>query len=541
MKEFITYFTGLKRNYGFCNIDNGYKDPESGKIKFKPGDYGWSSSPVLKQDYQDHLEGKKSIGIQPCDDDGMASFGAIDIDPDYKNFNASKYLKIIEENDLPVVPIKSKSGGLHVYVFTKTKIQASEIREFLETLLFSFGLPANTEIFPKQTKLGENADGKPINGNFINLPYFNKKERIALMPNGEEIKYEDFINIIGLNLQTKEQLKKIAGDLVKKELTGGPTEFLDGPPCLQAITKELGEGEKLPDERDRFLFNYMVFAKKKYKDNWEKKVLEAGRNYILYDDDWGDAKVLAKIKGWLKDTAGHTCNLDPIAKKCSKIECIKRPFGVASQLSESWPMLSGLTKIDYKPEPEFYINVSRPNGKVATIHAKNVKQIIEQRELKALIAAQIEVVPPPIKSKDFNGMLKDLWSNMDVLKPASGTTPREILFELTKEYLNGVQATSHNSFMTGAVLEEEGYVYFKFQPYFDDLKRNEWKKDEQRTSHMLETYFQAEFSQLKRYPGKDKNGKYFPAIRCAKLPLDIFKKEKAPEEILTFEDKEDIV
>jgi hypothetical protein len=541
MEEFITYFTGLKRNYGFCNIDNGYKDPESGKIKFKPGDYGWSSSPVLKQDYQDHLEGKKSIGIQPCDDDGMASFGAIDIDPDYKNFNASKYLKIIEENDLPVVPIKSKSGGLHVYVFTKAKIQASEIREFLETLLFSFGLPANTEIFPKQTKLGENADGKPINGNFINLPYFNKKERIALMPNGEEIKYEDFINIIGLNLQTKEQLKKIAGDLVKKELTGGPTEFLDGPPCLQAITKELGEGEKLPDERDRFLFNYMVFAKKKYKDNWEKKVLEAGRNYILYDDDWGDAKVLAKIKGWLKDTAGHTCNLDPIAKKCSKIECIKRPFGVASQLSESWPMLSGLTKIDYKPEPEFYINVSRPNGKVATIHAKNVKQIIEQRELKALIAAQIEVVPPPIKSKDFNGMLKDLWSNMDVLKPASGTTPREILFELTKEYLNGVQATSHNSFMTGAVLEEEGYVYFKFQPYFDDLKRNEWKKDEQRTSHMLETYFQAEFSQLKRYPGKDKNGKYFPAIRCAKLPLDIFKKEKAPEEILTFEDKEDIV
>jgi len=541
MEEFITYFTGLKRNYGFCNIDNGYKDPESGKIKFKPGDYGWSSSPVLKQDYQDHLEGKKSIGIQPCDDDGMASFGAIDIDPDYKNFNASKYLKIIEENDLPVVPIKSKSGGLHVYVFTKTKIQASEIREFLETLLFSFGLPANTEIFPKQTKLGENADGKPINGNFINLPYFNKKERVALMPNGEEIKYEDFINIIGLNLQTKEQLKKIAGDLVKKELTGGPAEFLDGPPCLQAITKELGEGEKLPDERDRFLFNYMVFAKKKYKDNWEKKVLEAGRNYILYDDDWGDAKVLAKIKGWLKDTAGHTCNLDPIAKKCSKIECIKRPFGVASQLSESWPMLSGLTKIDYKPEPEFYINVSRPNGKVATIHAKNVKQIIEQRELKALIAAQIEVVPPPIKSKDFNGMLKDLWSNMDVLKPASGTTPREILFELTKEYLNGVQATSHNSFMTGAVLEEEGYVYFKFQPYFDDLKRNEWKKDEQRTSHMLETYFQAEFSQLKRYPGKDKNGKYFPAIRCAKLPLDIFKKEKAPEEILTFEDKEDIV
>jgi len=541
MKEFIKYFTGLNRNYGFCNIDNGYKDPETGKIKFKPGDYGWSSSPITDQDYLDHLSGKKSIGIQPCDDEGMASFGAIDIDPDYKNFSANKFLQIIEENDLPVIPIKSKSGGLHVYVFMNKPVEASEIREFLETLLFSFGLPATTEIFPKQTKLGMNADGKPINGNFINLPYFNKKERIALMPNGDEIEFEDFIKIIGLNLQTKEQLKEIAKSLIQKELTGGPAEFLDGPPCLQAITKELGESQKLSDERDRFLYNYMVFAKKKFKDSWEEKVLEAARTYITYDNIWGDAKVQKKIKDWKKDTAGHTCNEDPIAKRCSKVECIKRTYGVASQLSESWPMLSGLTKIDYKPDPEFYINVSRPNGKVATIHAKNVKQIIEQRELKALIAASIEVVPPPIKSKEFNGILKGLWSNMDVLRPASGTTPREILFELTKDYLNGVKATSHTSFATGAVLEEDGFAYFKYQPFFDDLKRHEWKKDEQRTSHMLETLFKGKFDQQKRFPGKDKNGNYFPAIRCAKLPMDVFEKEKAPDEILSFEDKEDIV
>lgn len=130
---------------------------------------------------------------------------------------------------------------------------------------------------------------------------------------------------------------------------------------------------------------------------------------------------------------------------------------------------------------------------------------------------------------------------MDVLRPASGTTPREILFELTKDYLNGVKATSHTSFATGAVLEEDGFAYFKYQPFFDDLKRHEWKKDEQRTSHMLETLFKGEFDQQKRFPGKDKNGKYFPAIRCAKLPMDVFQKEKAPDEILSFEDKEDIV
>jgi hypothetical protein len=35
------------------------KDPNTGKIKFHSGDYGWSGKPITDQDYQFHLEGKK--------------------------------------------------------------------------------------------------------------------------------------------------------------------------------------------------------------------------------------------------------------------------------------------------------------------------------------------------------------------------------------------------------------------------------------------------------------------------------------------------
>ena len=91
--RFIKIFSGLERNYGYCNVKNGYTDPETGKLKFKPGDYGWSQDAVTDQDYIDHLNGEKSIGIQPCDDEGMAQFGAIDIDPKkYKDFN-KKYCR----------------------------------------------------------------------------------------------------------------------------------------------------------------------------------------------------------------------------------------------------------------------------------------------------------------------------------------------------------------------------------------------------------------------------------------------------------------
>ena len=81
MEEFKKYFTGLTRDFGFCNVDNGYIDENTGKLKIDPGDYGWAHREISDEDYQKHLDGKISIGLQPCDDEGTCSFGAIDVDP----------------------------------------------------------------------------------------------------------------------------------------------------------------------------------------------------------------------------------------------------------------------------------------------------------------------------------------------------------------------------------------------------------------------------------------------------------------------------
>ena len=61
-----------------------------------------------------------------------------------------------------------------------------------------------------------------------------------------------------------------------------------------------------------------------------KKVLEAARDFIQYDEIWGDEKVKEKIKFWKKDTAGHTCYDLPISAYCAKGVCIKRKFGIGS-------------------------------------------------------------------------------------------------------------------------------------------------------------------------------------------------------------------
>ena len=542
MEEFRKAFTGLERNFGFCNVNNGYTDPDTGKIKFRSGDYGWSGKPITDKDYQQHLDGTKSIGIQPCNDDGLARFGAIDIDPKiYKNLDVKYYLDIIQEKELPLIPTRSKSGGLHLYLFTKELVKAKIIKDFLEEVLFLFKLPINTEIFPKQTKLGNNTDGDKINGNFINLPYFNKNERVALSPNGEEMSIELFLNCIELNKQTSDQLKQISNNIIQKELIGGAEEFKDGPPCLEILSKN-----KMRDGRDRFLYNYMVFAKKKYSDNWRDKVLQAGRNYFEFNSTWTDDHIKMKIKTWDKETKGHTCSDELLAPVCVKSECVKRKFGIISDKKINWPLMTNLIKVDFKPDPEYYFTVEREDGETVQVHAKDVNKIKDQQELRGLIMAQADFPPPPIKGMDFFEIQKALFSTIDTVQPAPGTTPMEILKKHLKDYIHSTEATSHNSFKSGNVLKDDTYAYFVYDEFFNDLKDNEWKKDSSRTSYMIEKMFEKEkdhmpkpqFGKKKRFPGKDKKtDKPYPGVNgCAVIPLYLFKKDEDDADIVELAD-----
>jgi hypothetical protein len=549
-EQYIKYFTGLKRNYGFCNISNGYKDPNTGKIKFHSGDYGWSGKPITDQDYQLHLEGKKSIGIQPCDDNGYARFGAIDIDPKiYKDLDIQFYLKIIQDKELPLIPIKSKSSGLHLYVFTKEFVKAKEIKDFLEQVLFLFNLPITTEIFPKQTKLGSNTEGDKINGNFINLPYFSGSERVALDPSGKEMSLDLFLKCVELNQITSKQLKEISDGIIRKELTGGNEEFKDGPPCLEILSKN-----KMTDGRDRFLYNYMVFAKKKYPDSWKNKVLQAGRNYFEFDQTWTDDYITKKIKNWEKDTKGHTCHDPLLAPVCIKSECIKRSFGILSDKKITWPRLTNLVKVDFKPDPEYYFDVERDDGETVSVHARNKNEIKDQNELRGLIMAQADELPPPIKSMEFYEIIKVLLATQDTVQPAPGTTPIEILKKHLKYYIHNTQATSYNSFKSGNVLKDKEFAYFVYDEFYNDLKDNDWKKDSSRTSYMIEKMFEKEdeslprpqFDRKKRFPGKDKKtGKSYPGVNgCAVIPLYLFEKDEDDEdvvEITEFKKEEEIV
>jgi hypothetical protein len=357
---------------------------------------------------------------------------------------------------------------------------------------------------------------------------------VAVKPDGEEMNFDTFIKVINLNAQSSENLKTLGADLINRELKNQSLEFEDGPPCLGLICGDIDKTKKkLPDERDRFLYNYMVFAKRKYPDEWEDRVLQKARDYIKYDNVWGDDKVKSKIKAWKGDTAGYTCNEDPIQSKCIKSTCLRRRFGVGKQLNASWPDIISVTKMDYRPHPRFFLYVKQPSGKIKNINAKTVKQIIEQRELRALIAEHTNIVPPPIKPKDFQDIIASLWSQLNVETPDPESQPAGILYRHIKEYLNDVRTTTLTGFKSGSVYVDGDSGYFLYHKFYEELKRNEWKLDENETRTMVVDVFKAESSQKRIGKGNP--------IRCMSVKMEQFEDDEPPEEILEYEKEEDIV
>ena len=150
--------------------------------------------------------------------------------------------------DLPLVPCRSKSGGIHCFAFVKEAVPAALMKEKLGMFaaLLGFG---KSEIFPKQTEiLAERGDI----GQWINIPYFNYKEtdRYAYDKKARKLSIEEFFKVIDKVWFSAADFNAFTVTLM--------SEITDGPPCLQTlITKGFS-----PGTRNDGLFNLAVYLKK---------------------------------------------------------------------------------------------------------------------------------------------------------------------------------------------------------------------------------------------------------------------------------------
>ena len=507
-KRYIKFFDGYRLAYGLADFEHeeAKVDPESGK---KKPVYRWNYEPLTEKIYQSHLEGKISIGIQPCNENKKARLGVIDVDPkDYDDFNKKFFIDIIQDYELPLIPIESKSGGLHLCLFMANFINAKDIVSFLTNLLSLFKLKPKNEIFPKQTELTKDGEtGKLKPGQFINLPYYGDKRR-ALNVDGTPFKIDEFLAVVEANLVQEDQLKIITESLDKKIYEGVNKDFIDGPPCLADISKRCKrEGF---DGRDRFLYNYHVLVKMKYPDDWETKVKNAPVNFFeeKHANAWTDQKLKSKVNSWAKSEKGYTCNDDPLWSACKKGICVMKKFGVLAGSKGSYPILTNLRKIEIFEEPEYEFDVIKPDGiSKTTVHCKSVEHLNDKVARRNSISKAAGFFPPHISRGQEQIIMDALYATEQSVQPPIGTSPKEKLHDVLHTKINGPRATNDAAFKSGSVLIEEEYAFFKFGKFYDRLKAKDWKYKEEKTGRIMEhTYRDCEiqFLEQKRFPTKEK-------------------------------------
>ena len=178
-KAFEKLFSGLQRGYGLLHGDV----------------YRYVKEQPTTGLYQQHLEGKISLGIVPITDEGNCRYGVIDDDSHKKggvkkDFDYNTLLKKIKFLKLPLTVFKSKSGGAHCYLFLNKFYPAIDVRHILKKFAYALGCSRDVELFPKQDTL-INKDGTKGDGSFINLPYHNGNTRVLLDFEGKELNTSD--------------------------------------------------------------------------------------------------------------------------------------------------------------------------------------------------------------------------------------------------------------------------------------------------------------------------------------------------------------
>ena len=180
IKKFREIFSGLEERLGYHQIDTRNVD---GK---KSGTSYTSSYAHTEDMWKAHLEGTRfevktknktikadSLGLCPIKSDSTCMWGAIDLD-DYRP-DVKELFKKIKSLNVPFIPFKSKSGGIHIYIFLTEPVPALLLREKLHSIKNIFGDCKPDKIFPVQKNLNLE---KGSAGSWINLPYHDYKKSV---------------------------------------------------------------------------------------------------------------------------------------------------------------------------------------------------------------------------------------------------------------------------------------------------------------------------------------------------------------------------
>lgn len=381
---FHELYQGLDRAHGRYKLTGGFN--EAGKAQ---GRAETVNGPYTVALWLAHLMGQQGLGVIPIQDEGTCWWGAIDID--VYPLDLEKLEDDIRAKQLPLMVIRTKSGGAHCTMFMTEATPAKLVRSKLYEFALALGYPG-VEIFPKQVMLASKADM----GNWLNMPYFNYKEteRYGLFKH-QPLTAEQFVELAQKIRIAPEQLQDI-----EVALEG---DFEDGPPCLQMICKSgVPEGT-----RNNTVFAMGVYSKMRYADDWEDQLHEMNRKFVTPMLKAQEVQLITKSLG--RKEYFYPCNKAPLISHCNKDLCRKREFGIGQGADEFSLNMGSLTKITTDP-PIWILDVEGVRLQLDT------EDIMMQERFRKQCMMSINKLPPRIKAPDWEKLVREKLETVEILE-----------------------------------------------------------------------------------------------------------------------------
>ena len=422
-QRFTQLFKGKSNTYVRNELPK--EKPELGqKIKTKITN---NEGKVDKELLSHHLDGDFGVGICPVNAEGKCYFGVLDID--YYKPKIKRVLHFIKEYQLPLLPFRSKSGGLHVYLMLTKSVSAKTMRDTLNAISYYFSLDTiygkgKVEVFPKQEK----AEGF---GSSVTLPYFNFENPYTYLLDldGNPVEFKEALDYIQHHFTTIESVKEALEHL----------PYSDAPPCIQRIllSEEVG-GEDTG--RNNFLFSFAVYAKKKYGAGFEDYVNQINEHFEVPLES---AIVEQTCKSVKDNEYVYKCKDIPCNGFCNKIECKKREFGLGKDKGHFMDIEFGQLFRYMTAEP-YYIWKLRLQGQEQwkDVVFKDEGYLLDQKNFAKMCIRYLNKAPYQVSNNDWNQTLNTILPNLIEVevKQESDTSGLSVIRNAFINYLSNKQA-----------------------------------------------------------------------------------------------------
>ena len=507
MSRFSHLFRGYEYRFGRYEIR---VQEDSGKMT---GSARTIDASISEDDYEAHLKGECGIGVIPLTEDNLVHFAAVDVDkygmPDNWHFTVAKKVR-----NLPLVVTRSKSNGLHMWLFSEEGVEASLAVEFLKNVCSQLGY-SGSEIFPKQVQRASKED----TGNWINLPYFGGSRTVVSVVEKKGSLHTGPEDIDTFLLLAEEVARQVTGPWLKsfnsqlKSERAGADEtedWYDGPPCLQRLfvgdkvtlkklEQKYAKGELTQDQyeaakldcspqlgeggRNIAFFNAAQYLFRKYGEGSDDKVKEV-LNEVNIKSNLGLSlnEIVMTLKQGKKEY-NYQCNKDPMQCHCNRALCRRRTYGIGSRSTDVGVEVSGFTKILMDP-PLYAFNVDGSRVRMTS------EELLNQRRFASVVLDACSKIWPTLQEHKFKDLLSAWMTNMTEVEGPPDSDRRSMIKRALQTFIAEKTNTSDSDepYHSGRVLLRNGGEEAWFDMRFFDrfLKREGFTYDRRTLSTVLQ-------------------------------------------------------